>query len=153
MQRSKLFFLQYKTYSCASLLHVFVSTAAKRVVLVSRLYYNNLQTSAPYTLLIYIFLFTVVKTMCECSEINCSPFKFFRGVIVKISFLFILRSFSTYPHTYHELILYLLIAPFNYVCLMSRPIFMVFLYRLQCFNYASEAYLLALPVRCTDQSL
>ena len=60
MQRSKLFFLQYKTYSCASLLHVFVSTAAKRVRLVSRLYYNNLQTSAPYTLSIYIFL-SVVK--------------------------------------------------------------------------------------------
>ena len=31
-------------------------------------------------------------------------------------------------------------------------IFMMFLYRLQCFNYACEAHLLALPVRSTGQS-
>ena len=77
------FFLQYKTCSCASLLHVFVSTAAKRVRFLSRLYYINLLTSPLYTLSRSIFQLPVVKTMCDCSEINCSTVKFCGGVIVK----------------------------------------------------------------------
>ena len=39
--------------------------------------------SVPYTLSISIFLFPVLKTMCDCSKINSLPDKFCGGVIVK----------------------------------------------------------------------
>ena len=76
-------FLQYKTCSCASQLQVFVSTAAKRFRLVSRLYYIYKLQLLIHCQYLYLSIFSVVKTMCVCSEINCSPVKFCGGVIVK----------------------------------------------------------------------
>ena len=39
--------------------------------------------SVPYTLSISIFVFPVLKNMCDCSKISCSPGKFCSGDIVR----------------------------------------------------------------------
>ena len=72
--------------------------------------------------------------MRDCSEISYSAVELCGDVIVnhiKLVF-FIPRRFNTYLYTKHEVIL---IVSFNYVCLTNKN--MVFLYRLQCFNYDS----------------
>ena len=64
---------------------------------------------------ISIFLFPVVKIMCDCSKINCSPHMFCEGVITTLVLFYILRRFKTYSHTYHGLILCYNNCLFNYV--------------------------------------
>ena len=109
--------------------------------------------SAHYTFKIFIFLFPLLKNLCDCSKINCSPGKFCADAChckTNIISLFILSRCHT--HTYPCIHLRPNFFSVLQFIKLIMSIFMSFLFRLQCSNYASDTYLLALPVRSTGQS-